>query len=61
VVAHNRLLDSPEVSRWVSDDAFLFGLVSQIRERAPLLHEMVVGRHFLREGVPRSELLGHLV
>src|SRR5262245_52251039 len=61
VVVHNRLIDSSEFSERVSGDAFLVGLVSQIKGRAPLLHEMLVGRHYLREGVPRSELLGHLV
>jgi hypothetical protein len=60
VMVHNRLLDSREFSKRVPDDAFLVGLVSRTRGRAPLLHEMLVGRHYLREGVPRSELFGHL-
>ena len=61
VVVHNRLLDSTEFSKRVPDDAFLVGLVHRTRGRAPLLHEMLVGRHYLRDGVPRSELFGHLI
>ena len=53
---HNRLLDSTEFAARVDDTTFLVGLFRQLHRRAPLWHEIVIGRHFLDDGVARSDL-----
>jgi hypothetical protein len=61
IAVHNRLLDSVEFRERVPDAQLVYGLFDQLRGRQPLLHEMMIGLHFLEDGVPPSEILGGLL
>jgi len=61
IVEQNRLLDAPEFKQRVDDAAYLAGLYLQVKNRRPLLHEILFGLHALEAGVARSEILGSLV
>jgi hypothetical protein len=61
VVVHSRLLDSSEFKQRVDDATFLVGLYDQLRQREPLIHQMIIGLYYLKEGVPRSTVFGSLV